>query len=173
MNAILCYKIDDEVTSLLKEYVKNTLSMKYQRNDNVALVSKQTFLNSTIPEYDVPIDNSIGYHIATAINYDQNNILAKCKKILNANYITNHYYMGGNKCMSWHTNSDSPGKRIYYTFTAGEAIFRYKNISTGKIENSYDIAGSWTRREFEIPKNNFLWHTIWTEKPRFSFGFKL
>lgn len=74
--------------------------------------------------------------------------------------------------MGWHTNSDSVGERMYITFTMGDSVFRYKDPDTGEIVDDYDEKGGWTIRQFTIPKGKPLWHTIWSEKPRFSFGFK-
>lgn len=72
--------------------------------------------------------------------------------------------------MRWHTNSNAPGRRHYFTFTEGEAIFRWRHPVTGKIFDEIDERG-WTYRTFIISPAQPVWHTIWTEKVRLSFGF--
>lgn len=79
------------------------------------------------------------------------------------------YAPGG--IMDWHTNSNMPGRKLYYTFTMGKAVFAYKHPLTGEIIDDQDAVG-WTAREFMIPANPpYLWHAVWTEKVRFCFGF--
>jgi hypothetical protein len=75
--------------------------------------------------------------------------------------------------MGWHTNSDSPGRRLYITYTdvGGESFFRYKDIESGKIVTDYDNAGL-TFREFAVyEKPPYLWHSVGSNCNRFSFGF--
>jgi len=72
--------------------------------------------------------------------------------------------------MRWHTNSNAPGRRHYFTFTKGKAIFRWRHPVTGKIFDEIDRCG-WTYRTFIISPTQPVWHTIWTEKVRLSFGF--
>jgi hypothetical protein len=75
--------------------------------------------------------------------------------------------------MLWHTNSDDPGTRIYYTYSNKLSIFRYIDKDTGQIVDDIDNVG-WTARKFDITdESNPFWHTIWTSSLRFSFGFKL
>lgn len=72
--------------------------------------------------------------------------------------------------MRWHTNSNAPGRRHYFTFTEGKAIFRWRHPKTGEIFDEIDGTG-WTYRTFIISPTQPVWHTIWTEKVRLSFGF--
>jgi hypothetical protein len=72
--------------------------------------------------------------------------------------------------MRWHTNSNSPGLRHYFTYTTGRAIFRWRHPKTGEIFDEIDGKG-WTYRTFVISPTQPVWHTIWTEKVRLSFGF--
>lgn len=72
--------------------------------------------------------------------------------------------------MRWHTNSDNPGRRHYFTYTEGDAIFRWKHPDTGEIFDERDFPG-WTYRTFVVSGKRPLWHTIWTQKVRLSFGF--
>jgi len=72
--------------------------------------------------------------------------------------------------MRWHTNSNAPGLRHYFTYTTGRAIFRWRHPKTGEIFDEIDGEG-WTYRTFVISPTQPVWHTIWTEKVRLSFGF--
>ena len=83
---------------------------------------------------------------------------------------TNNLVYNPMSCMGWHTNSNHVGLRTYYTYTQGKAIFRYID-NNGVIEDDYDELGKWNVRQFLIDDKDKLWHTVWTEKVRFSFGF--
>jgi hypothetical protein len=72
--------------------------------------------------------------------------------------------------MRWHTNSNNPGLRHYFTHTTGRAIFRWRHPKTGEIFDEIDGEG-WTYRTFVISPTQPIWHTIWTEEVRLSFGF--
>lgn len=75
--------------------------------------------------------------------------------------------------MGWHTNSDSPGRRLYITYTdvGGKSFFRYKDIKSNDIITDYDDAGL-TFREFSVSENPpYLWHSVGSNCNRFSFGF--
>ena len=69
--------------------------------------------------------------------------------------------------MRWHTNSDNPGTRRYYTFTKGDAWFAWVD-KEGNVQYDKDNMG-WTVREFEAP----IWHSIYTSQLRFSFGLRM
>lgn len=75
--------------------------------------------------------------------------------------------------MSWHTNSDHGGRRVYLTYTYGQSVFRY--LEGGKVYDSYDEPFTWMAREFYLPedKNNLLWHTIATNSSRISIGYEI
>jgi hypothetical protein len=72
--------------------------------------------------------------------------------------------------MGWHTNSKTPGQRIYINFSKTPGIFRYKHPDTGEIIDDYDNE-LWTGRKFIIDPDRLLWHTIWAPEKRFAFGF--
>jgi hypothetical protein len=75
--------------------------------------------------------------------------------------------------MGWHTNSDSPGCRLYITYAdvRGESFFRYKDIESGEVITDYDDVGL-TFREFTVyEKPPYLWHSVGSNCNRFSFGF--
>ena len=167
--------INPTVVSSLTSLIKYTRPV-WAKSITPIGVSKESFLEKTIPiNHAVVKDKLDVVKLHNANNIDNNFIhecLEECKSILNASELTNAIMYRPMSEMPWHTDFENPGTRIYYTFTAGEAIFRYRE-SSGKIIEDYDNAG-WTVRMFKAgDTDELLWHSVWTEKPRFSFGFKL
>ena len=72
--------------------------------------------------------------------------------------------------MGWHTNSNSPGKRVYISWSAesDKNFFRYRtaNKTTTVFENSGINA-----REFLITEDPVFWHCVGCSTHRFSMGF--
>ncbi len=129
-------------------------------------VDKDAFLKISPPTTDIPKDeNEIKWAVT---GFDQKYLIA-AGAILSAKKITNSIVYPPSSMMDWHTNSDLEGIRTYYTYTEGEGIFRYVD-SNGNIQLDYDNTG-WTCRTFKIQKDKPLWHSIWTEKQRYAFGF--
>jgi hypothetical protein len=77
--------------------------------------------------------------------------------------------------MSWHTNSNKPCKRVYlvYADEDNKSFFRWKDPVTNEIVTSYDNKGL-TIREFDVTgQAPYLWHCIYSDCNRVSFGFRL
>jgi len=74
--------------------------------------------------------------------------------------------------MGWHTNSNTPCKRVYLTYRpeSNKSYFRYKH--NNKIQTSYDREG-WTLREFDIYEDDPLWHCVMSKTNRLSIGFRV
>ena len=76
--------------------------------------------------------------------------------------------------MGWHTNSNTPGRRVYLSYSAesGKNCFLY--IKNGKIVRDYDDKG-WTAREFIVgdQPNNLFWHAVDAPIGRISMGFRV
>ena len=81
-------------------------------------------------------------------------------------------YPEGGGYMGWHTNSDSPCTRVYITHVkeGGKSFFRYR--LDGKYVTSWDKAG-WNLRQFEVTKENHMWHCVYAEEHRLSVGFRI
>lgn len=157
-----------EVIKILGEQIKKT---QYQwARLPAGSVSFDAFNQQPLPISDIErgyfTKDSTTAKLAVMNGKNKLNSLAG---LLGADENTNLVIYGANSCMGWHTNSDMPGDRVYYTFTMGKAVFRYIN-SEGNIVDDIDNIG-WTVRRFPVRKHPPLWHTIWTEKLRFSFGF--
>lgn len=74
--------------------------------------------------------------------------------------------------MSWHTNKDQPGLRVYfsYAYKPNSSYFRYQDPDTQEIITDWDGEG-WEARVFEINRRDF-WHCVGTTSAkRFSAGF--
>lgn len=86
----------------------------------------------------------------------------------------NFYYYPPNTMMTWHTNSNVIGTRVYYTMVSGGDIFRYRDPVSKEIIDVHGKDG-WNVKRFQIgnTKEDLLWHTIYSKGPRFSFGFNL
>lgn len=94
----------------------------------------------------------------------------KASALLGGNLNTNCIVYPPNSSMEWHTNSDREGIRTYYTFTVKAGCFIYIHPETGEMIVDEDQVG-WTVRQFEIRKDKPLWHCVWANGVRFSFGF--
>tara|TARA_Y100000361_G_scaffold154137_1_gene178349 strand:- start:3529 stop:4053 length:525 start_codon:yes stop_codon:yes gene_type:complete len=83
-----------------------------------------------------------------------------------------NFFYPENGFMSWHTNSGSPGRRIYLSYVeeANKSAFKY--IQNNKEIISFDFVG-WNMREFNVTKNEPFWHCVYTSTPRMSIGFRV
>jgi hypothetical protein len=152
---------NDNVIKILSSIINNS-----NTQDIDSGLTKEDFLNQKLPT--VNIDKEEDNHFVSIIN-SKDIKLSACAKLLNCVECTNAIMYYSNSFMKWHTNSDNPGKRIYYTYTVGESCFRYIDKNGNDIID-YDNVG-WTAREFRVPEQGYLWHTIWTNKKRYAFGF--
>jgi len=83
-----------------------------------------------------------------------------------------HFWYPKASFMGWHTNSRSPGWRIYinYTEDEGKSFFRYRN-QNNEIITLNDK--KWNLRVFRITENQPLWHCVYSNTNRFSLGYML
>lgn len=104
-------------------------------------------------------------------------IACKLKKYYNAKNVMHRgtfYYPPNAECY-WHTNADTPGKRIYLTWAEEDdkSFFKYYDNVKCKIVTRYDKKG-WNVNKFDIPSDGFLWHYIATkDTKRKSVGFMI
>ena len=86
--------------------------------------------------------------------------------------LSGHFFYPENGFMSWHTNDDSPGRRVYLTYTEfpGESFFKY--VDGQKVISDPDYEG-WTCREFTTGGEISCWHSVYAGKPRISIGFRV
>lgn len=149
-----------------KLYDKYFVTDDYEKNTNVLSLFEDTDFSVM---QDKPMASSMRHHT-------QRNCYRNTKQLMGASdcdVCTNTFIYEPNEVMGWHTNSDSVGVRVYYTYTYnGESVFRYRDPDTGEIIDSWDIPNVWMRREFVVSKEKPLWHTIATTGWRISYGFR-
>lgn len=82
------------------------------------------------------------------------------------------WYLPGSH-MAWHTNNKAPGWRVYLTHAteAGRSFFRYRDPTTGEIVTTLD--NRWDLRIFRVDPAQSLWHAVYSETDRFSFGYAI
>ena len=82
-----------------------------------------------------------------------------------------HFWYPPGSHMSWHTNNKAPGWRVYLTHAIepGRSFFRYRDPLTGEIETTMD--NRWDLRIFRVDPAQSLWHAVYSETDRFSFGY--
>ena len=73
--------------------------------------------------------------------------------------------------MGWHTNNRYPGWRLYVSHAEEpeKSFFRYRRPEDGEIVTSLDRA--WNVRLFKVSPARPLWHAVYSETNRFSFGY--
>jgi len=163
-------KIDanQKVVDLLTEYVK--LNIKSIPLDRFGNQSYHDFDSQQLPNKNVDKGFFSSTDSFTYFKHYHNShaLIEKCNAILKAKENTNCLVYYPNSFMHWHTNSDNPGIRTYYTYSLGYSLFRY--IDNDNIIDDVDSVG-WTVRQFAVDIKKPLWHTIWSSGFRFSFGF--
>lgn len=82
-------------------------------------------------------------------------------------------YPANHGFMSWHTNSNSPGKRIYIAYVEqdNKSFFRHYDAHSKQMITSWDAVGI-NAREFHVDSQDLLWHCVYAECDRYSFGFR-
>lgn len=166
-------ELNNEEIEPLKDIIKLTSNVwKYLISENMQ-DKEEDFRSAPVPTKDVmhphtpTVDISCDKRFTTEDKVEVRLILRDwCKKI-GAQELTNSMIYLPNTTMKWHTNSDNPGMRRYYTFTKGDAWFAWVD-KEGNVQYDKDNMG-WTVREFEAP----VWHSIFTSQLRFSFGTRM
>jgi hypothetical protein len=84
-----------------------------------------------------------------------------------------HFWYPPGSHMAWHTNNKAPGWRVYLTHATepGRSFFRYRDPTTGEIVTTLD--NRWDLRIFRVDPAQSLWHAVYSETDRFSFGYAI
>jgi len=84
-----------------------------------------------------------------------------------------HFWYPAGSYMGWHTNSRVPGWRVYinYAEEPGKSFFRYRDPLTKEIVTLQDK--EWNLRIFRITSEQPIWHTVYSDTNRFSFGYMI
>jgi len=153
--------IDKKVCSLLSKAIQTSNTViPESRNQTI-----EDFRTQELPNSNIERDHTLS---APLLHSKQSKYVAAAGHLLNASTNTNAIVYPPMSVMKWHTNTNDPGIRTYYTYTEGKGIFRY--YFDGQYYEDEDDLG-WTARQFSITPEVPLWHTIWTEKHRYAFGF--
>lgn len=156
------FEPSEEIKILLRTIIFN--HKEQLAKVNAGRSNLKEFKEAKIPEHDV---NTSGLKSSYFL---ESPLFENVKELLGADEITNNAMYPKNSIMKWHTNSKTPGQRIYINFSKTPGIFRYKHPETGEIIDDYDNE-LWTGRKFVIEPDRLLWHTIWAPENRFAFGF--
>lgn len=159
------HKPDTFITSILEHIIEEE-SPKIKKVVAKRSLTKEVFLERPIPPFDIKVNSS---GVTLDPKYFQT--LDPLALTLGAVNCSASHYLPPNSQLPWHTNSDTAGKRLYYTYGDGSGIFRYKDYNTDKIHEDYDEQG-WTVREFYIPSDQLFWHTVYAGTGRHTFGFR-
>jgi hypothetical protein len=170
--------IDVRIVELLKSLTKDVFS-------TVTRISKgshtiEQFNNQVVNfDEDVALGGIPRSELTSFLEHYQNDgRIASIKKLLHNDpsrvIFRNFYYYPPSTMMTWHTNSNATGTRVYYSLVCGGDIFRYRDPYTKEIIDVIAKDG-WNAKQFQIgntPEDR-LWHTIYAKGPRFSFGFNI
>tara|TARA_B110000305_G_scaffold232666_1_gene287975 strand:+ start:1075 stop:1614 length:540 start_codon:yes stop_codon:yes gene_type:complete len=112
----------------------------------------------------------------TLKNKEKNSIVKALAKAYPKSSIiqSGNFYYPANAFMSWHTNSNTPGRRIYLSYSSESNKNCFKYIKNNKIIKDFDSEG-WTGREFIVgdTPETFFWHAVDAVLPRISMGFRV
>lgn len=85
---------------------------------------------------------------------------------------TGHFLYPVTGYMSWHTNSNLPGKRVYVNYVDVVGCSGFKYVKNGTLFDSVDTEHV-TIREFVPDEKDPLWHAVYSNCNRYSFGFRV
>ena len=179
MNPVtICEDCDTQIILLLKSLIKDVFPLL--KNLSKGTSTRAEFDNQPI-DFDVDVKPGIiqrGELTSFIRFYEKDPRIEEIRNILGVVGkkvdFRNFYYYPPNSIMSWHTNSDVIGTRVYYSLVSGGDIFRYRDPCTKEIIDVYGKDG-WNVKQFKIgntPEDR-LWHAVYTMGPRFSFGFNI
>lgn len=170
--------VDQNVTELLQSTVRDVfpLTKRISRGET----SLEEFNSQTVDfDQDITLGSIPRHEISSFLElYREDQRMKKVFDLLKEDgkkvQFRNFFYYPPNSMMTWHTNSNAIGTRIYYTLVAGSDIFRYRDPVSKEIID-VNAKDGWNLKKFKIgnTKEDLLWHTIYAKGPRFSFGFNL
>jgi hypothetical protein len=163
-----------EVTTLIANELANVVADMAPNWQNLSVgpnISEAEFFAQTVPDVEVYKKNA-GQPSLLVTPLDFHHQMPRLKRVAEmagAREVKNHCVYLPQTMMPFHTNRDEPGLRTYFTHTLGKAYFRWMD-QEGNMHVEEDGIG-WTGRQFDVSADYPMWHSIWTEKTRFSFGF--
>jgi hypothetical protein len=87
--------------------------------------------------------------------------------------VSGHFWYPPGSYMGWHTNRRVPGWRVYFTHAdePGRSYFRYRDPGDASIVTSWD--SRWDLRIFRVDPDRPLWHSVYSDTHRYSFGYRV
>lgn len=161
--------IDSAVVLALDELAQHGMTQAHLGNEIV--ISPAIFQRLTIPKRDRVKPGSRCVSLKQSLGDSSEIILAM--DLLGATELRNILIFDKGNPLHWHTNSDVPGKRVYYVFneTSGSQ-FQYLDPTRNERITLNEPAG-WSAKTFAIPHPDeaYLWHAVLAAGRRVSFGF--
>ena len=165
----MCICKMEEYYLKIAKHIKSTFSTKIKCRkstytpfiDGLDMVSHERLTELQKSETDLPKARHLD-HNDNRFTYDHESV-EHCSGMF--------LYPPGGYC-GWHTNSDTPGERIYISWCkdAKKSFFRYIDSFTGEMVTKYESQG-WNVNRFQIPGDALLWHCVYSDTVRFSIGF--
>jgi len=160
---------DPEVCKILAKFILDTKmfwSLKDSGLEKMSVEEWKTF--KPTGNFDIP-------RATNCVNLAPDTMARKklqhVADMIGATRLTNYNYYPKGNYLTWHTNSDVQGMRTYYSFcSGGYSCFRYIDPDTKEIIDVVDNKG-WNVNQFTVSKEKPLWHTVYSDTRRFSFGF--
>ncbi len=83
------------------------------------------------------------------------------------------FYYNGDGYMGWHTNCESPGRRLYMTWNSSDKS--YFMWHDGEMINNFKEPAGWSFKLFDINKcsENKTWHSVYAGSERISIGMQI
>ena len=164
---IVCEDFDPDIIKNLSSMVKEVIPMVSRLSRGIS--SLEEFDNQIVDfDEDVALGDIPRPELTSFSRYYTEDVrVKKIKNILGEGnedkvQFRNFFYYPPNTMMTWHTNSNAIGTRVYYTMVSGGDIFRYRDPYTKEIIDVRAKDG-WNSKKFKIGNTveNRLWHTIY------------
>lgn len=163
-----------KAVTVLSELYGNIPPQPHEGNDAQKYISKEYYeshSNKDIPEAEMSILQSVYLKPK-----EKNDIIRALAKIYPVASIiqSGDFYYPAKGYMGWHTNSNTPGRRVYLAYSSDSGQNSFSYVSNGNIVKDYDDSG-WTAREFVVgdTPSKLFWHCVDAKIPRISMGFRV
>lgn len=161
-------ELDDGVMPQMEKW-KDYLIPRASEGTEIKL-SEQVFRRMTPPRKDRPHPKSQIFSMLQGFGGQPEVFLML--DLLGVDELRNALCFEPGNVIHWHTNSEVPGKRVYYVFNeVAGSLFAYKD-DQGNLIYEEEPEG-WIAREFTVPDpdDSLFWHAVWAKGHRVSIGF--
>jgi hypothetical protein len=187
--ALKCMKLQKQVAqqqhdyqpcdTALEQVSEAALTQILAANIDVHGISTQREISNVICFGASNIDDAIHHDLIRTLRQEVDREISACISEIFAQsnaaklVSSGHFWYPEQSFMGWHTNSQSPGWRIYINYAEQEnqSFFRFQDHSSGEIRTLWDH--EWNLRVFRITQGQPLWHCVYSNTNRFSLGYML